>query len=187
SCAAKHGKPMRLNLSILLAALALSLGGCTSSKKLTTPAVSLSLPDTLPALPQSEIDIPVTIAGTALLKAADSMVPKEFLSPGWPVYIQPSCDFRYRYRFVRSGFRFQCTGNHLSVSMSASYQVAGGRCLCAAGRPVSPWISGYCGFEKEPMRRIDFSFGTQLGIQPDYRLHAVSAVEKIMAIDRCRT
>jgi hypothetical protein len=140
----------------------------------------------LPALPQSEIDIPVTIAGTPLLKAADSMVPTEFLSPGWPAYLQPSCDFRYRYRFVRSGFDIRCTANHLSVSMSGSYQVAGGRCLCAAGRPASPWISGYCGFGKEPMRRIDFSFGTQLGIQPDYRLHAVSAVERIMAIDRCR-
>ena len=148
--------------------------------------MTLSLPDTLPALPQSEIDIPVKIAGTPLLKTADSIVPKEFLSPGWPAYLQASCDFRYRYRFVRSGFNIRCINDHLSVSMTGSYQVAGGRCLCAAGRPVSPWVSGYCGFDKEPMRRIDFSFGTQLGIQPDYRLRATSAVERILAIDRCK-
>ena len=177
---------MRSYLLILLTALALFQEACSSSKKLTTPAVTLSLPDTLPPLPQSEIDIPVKIAGTPLLKAADSLVPREFLSPGWPAYLQQSCDFRYRYRFVRSGFNIGCVNNQLSVSMSGSYQVAGGRCLCAAGRPVSPWISGYCGFDKEPMRRIDFSFGTQLGVQPDYRLHAVSSVQQIRALDRCR-
>jgi hypothetical protein len=177
---------MRCFVPILFASATLFVGACSSSKKLTAPSVILSLPDTLPTLPQSEIDIPVKIAGAALLKAADSMVPREFLSPRWPAYLQPSCDFRYRYRFVRSAFNITCTANHLSVSMSGSYQVAGGRCLCAAGRPVSPWVSGYCGFDKEPMRRIDFSFGTLLGIQPNYRLQAVSAVEKIMAIDRCR-
>jgi hypothetical protein len=176
---------MRYYPLLLLATLATSLGACSSSKKLTLPAVTLSLPDTLPALPQSEIDIPVKIAGQPFLKAADSLVPHEFLSQGWPGYLQSSCDFRYRYRFVRSGFSIRCTNNHLSVAMSGSYQVAGGRCLCAAGKPVSPWISGYCGFDKEPMRRVDFSFGTQLGIQPDYRLRSVSAPEQISALDRC--
>ena len=177
---------MRHRSTLLLAALAILLGACHSSKHLTAPAATLSLPDTLPALPASEIDIPVRIAGTPLLRAVDSMVPREFVSQGWPAYLQTSCDFRYRYRFVRSGFDIRCTNNHLSVAMSGSYQVAGGRCLCAAGKPVSPWISGYCGFDKEPMRRVDFSFGTQLGIQADYRLHAVSAVEQIVSLDRCR-
>jgi len=176
---------MRHRPVLFFTALAVFIGACHTSKNLTAPAVTLSLPDTLPALPPSEIDIPVKIAGAPLLKAVDSVVPREFVSQGWPGYLRSSCDFRYRYRFVRSGLSIRCTNNHLSVAMSGSYQVAGGRCLCAAGKPVSPWISGYCGFDKEPMRRVDFSFGTQLGIQPDYRLHAVSAVEQIRALDRC--
>jgi len=35
------------------------------------------------------------------------------------------------------------------------------------------------------MRRVDFSFGTQLSIQPDYRLRTSSAPEQIKALDRC--
>ena len=178
---------MRHYPGVLLTALTLLMGSCHSSKKLTSSGLTLSLPDTLPALPPSEIDIPVKITtASPLLRAADSLAPREFLSQGWPAYLQQSCDFRYRYRFVRSGFSIRCINNHLSVAMTGSYQVAGGRCLCAAGKPVSPWISGYCGFDKEPMRRVDFSFGTQLSIQPDYRLRAVSAVEQIRSIDRCR-
>lgn len=176
---------MRPYPAILFLALTITLGACSSSRKLIAPAVTLNLPDTLPSLPQSEIDIPVRIAGQPLLRAVDSLVPREFLSDRWPAWLTPSCDLRYRYRFVRSGFTIRCTNNHLSVALSGSYQVAGGRCLCAAGKPVSPWISGYCGFDKEPMRRVDLSFGTQLSIQPDYHLHAVSAPEQVRALDRC--
>ncbi len=150
--------------------LAAGFGSCSPAKKLTTPVVTLEMPDTLPALPQSEIDVPVKIAGKPLLAAVDSLVPKEFLSVGWPAYLQPTCDFRYRYRFVRSGFTLRCTNNRLSVALEGSYQVAGGRCLCAAGKPVSPWISGYCGFDREPMRRVDFSLESQLNFLPDYRV-----------------
>src|SRR5580658_1121725 len=142
---------MRYLPIILILALAAGLGSCKPAKQLSTPTVTLSIPDSLPPLPQSEIDLPVKVAGKPVLRAVDSLVPKEFLSPGWPNYLQPSCDFRYRYRFVRSGFDIRCTNNRISVAMSGSYQVAGGRCLCAAGRPVSPWVSGYCGFDNEPM------------------------------------
>ena len=123
-----------------LLAFTLGFGSCSPSKNLnapaknlTAPATTLSLPDTLPALPQSEIDVPIRVAGKPLLAAADSIVVKEFRSAGWPAYLQPSCDFRYRYRFVRSGFTLTCANNHISVGLRGSYQVAGGRCLCAAG------------------------------------------------------
>jgi Domain of unknown function (DUF4403) len=176
---------MRYFPIILTLALAAGLGSCKPAKQLSTPTVTLSIPDSLPPLPQSEIDLPVKVAGKPVLRAVDSLVPKEFLSPGWPNYLQPSCDFRYRYRFVRSGFDIRCTNNRISVAMSGSYQVAGGRCLCAAGRPVSPWVSGYCGFDNEPMRRVDFSFGTLLNFQTNYRLKTVSALDQLKTLDRC--
>ncbi len=175
-------------LYILLTLFA--FGSCSPAKQLsapsvTTASVALSLPDTLPALPQSEIDIPIKIAGRPFLAAADSVFPKEFTSPGWPAYLQPSCDFRYRYRFVRSPFTVRCTNNRISVGMQCSYQVAGGHSLCAGGRPVSPWISGYCGFDNEPMRRVDLSFTTQFFVQPDYHLQTSSGVEQVKALDKC--
>jgi hypothetical protein len=179
---------VRFHPVLILLLSAAAFGACRPSKNLTAPAVSavtLSLPDSLPPLPQSEIDLPVKIAGKPILRAVDSLVPKEFLSIGWPGYLQPSCDFRYRYRFVRSGFTIRCVNNHISVAMSGSYQVAGGRCLCAAGRPVSPWISGYCGFDNESMRRVEFSFGSQLNFLPDYHIRSGSALEQLRSLDRC--
>jgi hypothetical protein len=172
-------------LLIFMAFLAAAFGSCSPAKQLTVPAVTLSLPDTLPALPQSEIDVPVKIAGKPMLAAADSIVPKEFMSVGWPAYLQSSCDFRYKYRFVRSGFTVRCTNNHLSVALECSYQVAGGRCICAAGRPVSPWISGYCGFDKEPMRKVDLGISTQFGFLPDYHIRTASGLDQLKALDRC--
>ena len=174
--------PVSFMLMILLAA---GFGACSPAKKLTAPSVTLSLPDSLPALPQSEIDVPVKVAGKPLLAAADSIVPKEFLSTGWPAYLQPSCDFRYRYRFVRSGFTLHCTNNHISVAMQCSYQVAGGRCICAAGKPISPWISGYCGFDKEPLRRVDIGISTQFNFLPDYHIRTTSGLDQLTALDRC--
>ena len=169
---------------VLLLAVA-AFGACGPAKKLSSPAVTVMVGDSLPALPQSEIDLPIKVAGRPLLLAADSLFPREFLSPGWPGYLQPSCDFRYKYRFVRSGFILRCTNNRISVAMEGNYQVAGGKCLCALGKPVSPWVSGYCGFDKEPMRRVDIAFSTQLNFQSNYHIRTNSAVDQVKALDPC--
>lgn len=171
---------------ILLAGFA----ACGPSKKaatttLTPPAATVAVDDSLPELPASEIDLPIKIAGRPLLLAADSLFPREFLSPGWPNYLQSSCDFRYKYRFVRSGFILRCTNNRVSIAMEGNYQVAGGKCLCALGKPVSPWAMGYCGFDREPMRRVDISFSSQIGFQPDYHIRTSSVVDQVKALDPC--
>jgi hypothetical protein len=177
----------RCSFSLLLPVLLMAgLGACSPAKKsLTSPAVTVMPGDSLPALPQSEIDLPITVAGRPLLNAADSIFPREFLSPGWPNYLQPSCDLRYKYRFVRSGFILHCTNNRISIAMEGNYQVAGGKCLCALGKPASPWVMGYCGFDREPMRRVDIVFSSQLNFQPDYHLRASSVVEQVKALDPC--
>lgn len=179
----------RLSTSSLLLLLSLALFSCSPSKNSTTPTPSSPSPivttDDLPALPPSEIDLPIKIVGRPLLAAVDSLIPKEFLSEGWPAYLQSSCDFRYKYRFARSGFTVRCVNNRLSIALQGSYQVAGGRCLCVNNKPVSPWVSGYCGFDKEPMRKVDIAFSTQLNFLPDYRLRTASGLDNLKALDRC--
>jgi hypothetical protein len=174
---------MRRNLACIL--MVMGSWACSPAKKLTPPVTTISLPDSLPALPQSEIDIPIKLAGRPLLAAADSIFPREFTSPGWPGYLQPTCDFRYKYRFVRHGFNIRCINNFISVRMQCDYQVAGGRSLCTGGKPVSPWISGYCGFDPEPLRKVDLAFSTQFSLSPDYKIHTLSGVEQVKALDRC--
>ncbi|HWK04389.1 MAG TPA: DUF4403 family protein [Puia sp.] len=163
----------------------LCLGSCSPSKKLSTPTVSIHLPDSLPTLPSSEIDLPFKVPGRPLLAMADSIVPKEFTSEGWPAYLQPSCDFRYKYRFVRSAFVISCTNNKLTLQLKGNYQVAGGKCFCAMNKPVSPWIAGNCGFGNEPMRRVEISIQSQLSFLPDYRVQTSTHTDPIRALDKC--
>src|ERR1700760_2836535 len=101
----------------------LFLASCSTSKQLTTPAQTVEVADTLPTLPVSQIDCNLKIPGKSLLAAADSFVQKEFFSDGWPNWLQPSCDFRYKYRFLRSAFTIHCIDNRISIHLDGRYQV----------------------------------------------------------------
>lgn len=181
-------KPFCISFATILAAiLILCLGSCGPSKKGFTTAAPLPfhLPDSLPALPVSEINLPIKICVRPLLAKADSIMPREFTSYGWPAYQQPSCDFRYKYRFLRSGFVLSCVNNKLNVGLTCSYQVAGSRCICAMGKPVSPWLSGTCGSGSEALRRVDIGISSQLDFLPDYRIRTRTATEHLKAMDKC--
>ncbi|MBN8850955.1 MAG: hypothetical protein BGO55_29350 [Sphingobacteriales bacterium 50-39] len=170
----------------LVLVLAATCWSCHSSRKVVSaPATIVQMPDSLPPLPVSEIDIPLKVAGRPLLQIADTIVPREFTSEGWPTFIQTSCEFRYKYRFVRSAFNLSCTNNKISLQMGGSYQVAGGRCLCAMGKPVSPWISGNCGFGSEPMRKVDITLSSQLTLLPNYKIRTVTHLDQLKAMDKC--
>src|SRR5258708_2298936 len=124
--------------AFFLLALTFYLSSCSPSKELSTPTLSIHVPDTLPTLLLSEIDLSLKVPGHPLLAMADSIVPKEFPSEGWPAYLQPSCDFRYKYRFTRSPFTISCTNNRLSLQLKGNYQLAVGKYFCAITKPASP-------------------------------------------------
>src|SRR5258708_18463235 len=117
--------------ALFVLALTFYLSSCSPSKKLSTPTLSIHVPDTLPTLPLSEIDLSLKDPGHPLLAMADSIVPKEFTSEGWPAYLQPSCDFRYKYRFTQSAFTISCTNNTPPLQLKGHYQLAAGECFCA--------------------------------------------------------
>jgi len=169
---------------LLLPLAFLLFTGCSSSKKIGSPASPT--PRTLPELPASEIDIPVRIAAAPILDKAEKVVPAEFTSDGWPNFIQPSCDFRYKYRFVRSALQIACKNNILDIHFSGNYQVGGSKSLCTAGIPVTPWISGSCGFPPQPLRKVNMGLQTSLQFLPDYRIRSSTGITGIQAIDKCQ-
>ncbi len=155
-----------LKNSLILAGM-IFLMACSSSKK-TSSYNEERL--TLPELPVSELDIPVKIAATPVIEKAESLVPAEFTSDGWPEFTHPSCDFRYKYRFVRTALHVTCSNNQLNIRFGGTYQVSGSKCLCTAGIPVTPWISGNCGFAPQPLRKVNMAISTNLQFLPAYRL-----------------
>ncbi|MDO6429829.1 DUF4403 family protein [Flavitalea sp. BT771] len=177
---------LRKRSLIWLLLLAACICSCSSSKKISArSAISALVPDSLPPLPASEIDLPLKVAGRPLIQIADTIVPKEFTSEGWPSYLQTSCELRYKYRFVRTGFNLSCTNNKIFLQMGGSYQVAGGRCLCAMGKPVSPWISGNCGFGTETMRKVDINLSSQLTLLPNYKVRTITRLDQLKTQDKC--
>ncbi len=162
--------------------------GRKSAKELTRPAIppsSIKLPDSLPTLPNSEINLVLKIYAPPILRIADSMVPKEFNSDNWPNYSQPSCDFRYKYHFLRSVLKMSCTNNQINVQFTGNYQLTGSKCLCTMEKPVSPWISGSCGYGKEPLRKVGISISSQIIILPNFKLKTVTHLDNIQSYDKC--
>ncbi len=155
---------------------------CSSSKK---TAASKEDHLALPELPVSELDIPVKLAAAAVFAKAESLVPAEFTSDGWPQYMQPSCDFRYKYRFVRTPLQISCTNNVIGIRFGGNYQVSGSKCLCTAGIPVTPWISGACGFAPQPLRKVNMALTTGLQFLPNFQVRTITSIIQVQPVDKC--
>jgi hypothetical protein len=164
--------------------LVLLMAGCSTSKKTSAP-VPEPIVKTLPPLTESVIHIPVKVAIKPFLQQAEQLAPKEITSEGWPAYMPSGCDFRYKYRFLRSGFQFSCLNNRVTMTMNGKYQIAGSKTVCVLGQSVSPWINGSCGFGDEPMRRVNIQLISDLKFTTDYRLQTSTRVEKVQALDKC--
>lgn len=162
--------------------LTIWLLSCRSTRK---TAASYEEQQALPELPLSELDIPVRLAAAPILEKAEHLVPTEFTSDAWPQFMQPSCDFRYKYRFVRSALQVSCNNNFFTIRFGGNYQVSGSKCLCTAGIPVTPWISGNCGFPPQPLRKVNMAIGTNLQFLPNYSIRSTTSINQIQPVDKC--
>jgi hypothetical protein len=177
--------PAVLSSVIYLSVVLIFMNSCTSSKKISSP-LKEAMTDSLPSLPASEINLPVKIYAPPLLAKAESMAPKEITSDKWPDYVQNTCDFRYKYRFVRSGLSISCLNSKITIQFSGNYQVVGSKTICSMNTPISPWISGSCGFGREPMRRVNIGLSSQLNFLPTYQLRSLTQVTQLQPLDKCQ-
>jgi len=168
-------------IKYLFVAAALSLLSCSSSKKTQSTGMATALP----TLPESNINVPVKIVMTSFLAKATVLIPKEVTSDGWPQYLQTSCDFHYKYRFVPGSFTFNCINNQVLVKLSGVYQVSGERCICAFGKQTTPWVGGNCGFGKEAMRKTEILIGSTLSFQPNYTVRTHTEAQKVNPLEKC--
>ena len=155
---------------------------CSSAKKTTTPKEEEK---SLPELPLSELDITNKVAAGPILAKAEKLVPAEFTSESWPDFMHPTCDFRYKYRFIRTNLQVSCTNNLVSIRFGVNYQVSGSKCLCTAGIPVTPWISGNCGFPPQPLRKVNMALSSNLQFLPNYQVHTTTVINQIQPVDKC--
>src|SRR5918993_2843111 len=175
---------MRLLYLLTVLTVVLVFGAC-STPKTTATTIAKSEKRSLPALPVSQMSIPVKLYMKPLLRQMDSMMAKEFTSEKWPDYLQSSCEFRYKYRFIRSPVTFTCINNKINLGFQGSYQIAGGKTVCAFGKQVSPWISGSCGFGSESLRKVDVNISSSLQLLPKYQVVTKTSLDKLIPRDKC--
>jgi len=137
-------------------------------------------------LPQSEIDIPISIDLKSIYAFANSFIDTLYTSPNYPNdWVMDGCSVRYQYRFVRGPLQFRAMNNLLYVSFSGYYGVRGSTRVCTSiGN--SPWTPACtCGFGSEKPRRIDAGFVMQLKLLPDYKLGITVNRTNPTPVDKC--
>jgi hypothetical protein len=177
---------MKIFQGILIVSALFLIVACGSTKQATTTGPSEPAARLLPALPASQINIPIKVYMKPLLGMMESMAAQEFTSDKWPNYMPSGCDFRYKYRFVRSPFVFNCVNNKVTIGFRGNYQIAGSRCVCAFDKQVSPWVSGSCGFGDEALRRVDLNISSQLSLMPNHQVITNTHLDKLIPIDKCQ-
>ena len=140
----------------------------------------------LDTLPDSEINIPVTINLKPLYQLAESQVDTLFTSPGYPNYwVQSGCDVRYKYTFRRSPLQMSASGLNFNLGFTGYYRIIGSTRVCVAGAAVTPWTAPCrCGFD-EPERRVYISFSSSLSIMPDYKVRMAIRRNEPQPLDKC--
>ncbi|RYY40534.1 MAG: DUF4403 family protein [Chitinophagaceae bacterium] len=140
----------------------------------------------LDSLPESDIDIPITINLRPLYALAEKKVDTAFASPEWPNgWVQPDCGTRYKYHLRRSPLRFSAAGTTFNIQFTGYYKIIGSSRACVSGTALSPWTPECsCGI-KESERRINIGFGATFSLQPDYRLLTKIVRPEPQALDKC--
>jgi hypothetical protein len=174
---------MDIRISLLIVLLLVTGISCRTIKP-AAPDLATEVIN-LPPAPASEIDIPVKINLKTIFAQVEKQVPPEIVSDKWPDYVMPSCDFRYRYRFLRSPLILSASGNMFSLKATGAYQVQGAKRVCIANKAFSPWINGDCGFGNEPMRRVEVGIHSNINLLPNYQLQTYTALDKVNALDKC--
>ena len=176
---------MFYRILILLSILNI-LYSCGTQKKGATSVPGNTTERTLAPLPESRINIPIKVAMKPLLEKMEATTAKQFTSDKWPDYYQSSCDFRYKYRFLRSPFTFSCVNNVVNIGFQGHYQIAGSKTVCAFDKQLSPWISGSCGFGNEPLRKVDLAITSVLEMLPRHQVRTTTRLSKLNALDKCQ-
>jgi hypothetical protein len=172
-----------LKICCLYLCLGVVLAGCFSQQKFKKMVVNQ--PE-INALQTSIVQLPIKMYAKPFLAKASGFITKEITSEGFPKYIQPQCDFRYKYRFVKDTVLFSMSNNYLLANIIGKYQIAGSATICEKGKSVSPWITESCGFGTEKMRGLEIQLGSQIQLLPSWKIKTTSNANSVIPLDPCK-
>jgi hypothetical protein len=169
---------------VLLAAAA-ALAGCEARLDVDAPAPSMMADtDTLPSLPTSTLDIPLTLDLSPVVASLENAIPRKF---GNIAERKAVSNKRVHIAFeaVRDPFSVSLNGRTATINGVVHYKGRGWY-----NPRIGPEISSSCGInDVEPRARI--ALASDLSITPDWRLRGKSRISRVVPYsddrrDQCR-
>jgi hypothetical protein len=73
----------------------------------------------------------------------------------------------------------------VNIGFRGYYQIGGSKTLCTFNKQVAPWVTGSCGFNAEPLRRVDLNITSQLQFLTNHQIRTTTRLGAIKPIDKC--
>jgi hypothetical protein len=168
-----------------LAALLLVAAGCESRLDVDAPAPAIMADvDTLPALPTSTLDIPLTYDLTPVVREVEKAVPKKFGNISERKQLSNK-RIHIAFEAIRGPFSVSLTGQTAHIAAVVTYKGRGWY-----DPPLAPEISSSCGITDTPPR-ARIALASELRITQDWKLRGKTRVSQVTAYsdeprDHCR-
>ncbi|MEO5579375.1 MAG: DUF4403 family protein [Gemmatimonadaceae bacterium] len=173
-------------LRCLVAALGtLAAGGCDSSLDVDAPPPAMVADiDTLPSLPTSTLDIPLTYDLSPVVEALERAVPKKFGNINERRQLSNK-RMRVAFEAVREPFKVSLDGQTANLTAIINYQGKGWY-----DARLAPEVSGSCGID-QPRPRARIRIATALRITPEWKLRGRTRIGEVTPYsdtrrDQCR-
>lgn len=159
----------------------------TQCKTIKTAEPEIAIQD-IPLIvqPISTVNIPLSINLAPQLKDVEKSIPKKL--DGEEIMCE---GVSYSYSINRFPVKFSGKNDVLSYSVPCEYALRLNYCpsctdlFTAQGSCVTPRVYASCGVG-EPMRKLEISYSSKIGIDKNWKLTAQTSLSKVNAVDPCK-
>ncbi len=116
---------------------------------------------------------------------AEKLVPANSLQTGGPNSCILPVTFAISTVSQEPALQMSCNNNLFSIHFGGNYQVSGSKCLCTAGIPVTPWISGNCGFYSTASSQSEYGPEYQPSISSELSVRINNHINHVQPVDKC--
>ena len=150
------------------------------------PVVLADLPDSVPPLPASVVEAPITYDMSGAMDSLERAIPRSYGDIAQRVQAGTNRRAHFAFSVSRAPFRLRVDGRTVSLSTVVEYEARGWYLPL-----IGPEMSAACGTGGVPRPRIAATLISSADITPDWRLRTRTRIGRLEPVtdsarDRCR-
>jgi hypothetical protein len=150
------------------------------------PVVRADLPDSIPPLPASIVEAPITYDMSGALDSLERAIPRTYGDNTQRLQAGNNRRAHFAFTVSRSPFRLRMNGRTVSLSTVVEYEARGWYLPI-----IGPQLSAACGTGGVPRPRIAATLVSSADITPDWQLRTTTRIGRLEPVtdsvrDRCR-